>query len=297
MLSNGGVRIWRSRNKPITYRIKFILLFLSFCAALSSYEYSLSLCAIFQNEAPYLKEWIDFHRKVGVEHFWLYNHLSNDNFKEVLRPYIENGIVELIEWHRPCNGYNEFIAIQCAAYTHAISHSKKKTKWLVMLDTDEFIYPVEKKNLIEFLHDYDQYASIGVNWQMFGTSHVEHISADESMLKKLVWKARVDLPVNLHVKCIVKPKYVSRYNNPHYPILRHGGKQVNADQIAFNGVRTSYCSIDKIRINHYWTRDEYFMMHNKLVRRTGWPGSKEWFLQQAALMNEVYDTTIHRFLD
>ncbi len=33
----------------------------------------MSLCAIFKDEADYLREWIEFHRIVGVEHFYLYN--------------------------------------------------------------------------------------------------------------------------------------------------------------------------------------------------------------------------------
>ena len=35
----------------------------------------LAICAIYRDEAPYLREWIEFHRLVGVEHFFLY-----DNF-------------------------------------------------------------------------------------------------------------------------------------------------------------------------------------------------------------------------
>lgn len=53
--------------------------------------YSLSVCSIFKNEAPYLREWIEYHLIVGIEHFYLYNNNSEDNFEEVLRPYIEKG--------------------------------------------------------------------------------------------------------------------------------------------------------------------------------------------------------------
>ena len=41
--------------------------------AFSEKKYKLSICAIFKNEANYLKEWIEYHRMVGVEHFYLYN--------------------------------------------------------------------------------------------------------------------------------------------------------------------------------------------------------------------------------
>lgn len=35
-----------------------------------SYSVYLAVCAIFRDEAPYLAEWIEFHRLVGVEHFY-----------------------------------------------------------------------------------------------------------------------------------------------------------------------------------------------------------------------------------
>ena len=64
-------------------------------------KYRISLCGIFKNEASFLKEWIEFHRIVGIDHFFLYNNLSEDNYREVLDPYIKNGIVDLIEWPYP----------------------------------------------------------------------------------------------------------------------------------------------------------------------------------------------------
>ena len=36
-------------------------------------KYNVAICAIFKNEEPYIKEWIEFHKIVGVDHFYLYN--------------------------------------------------------------------------------------------------------------------------------------------------------------------------------------------------------------------------------
>jgi Glycosyltransferase family 92 len=62
------------------------------------YDYDLCVCAIFRDEAPYLKEWIEFHRLVGIQKFYLYNNASTDNYKEVLQRYINKEIVYLTEW-------------------------------------------------------------------------------------------------------------------------------------------------------------------------------------------------------
>ena len=39
---------------------------------------------LFRNEARHLEEWIEYHRLVGVEHFWLYDDASQDNWSDVL---------------------------------------------------------------------------------------------------------------------------------------------------------------------------------------------------------------------
>ena len=38
----------------------------------TSPKYYLSVCAIAKNEGPYFKEWIEWHRKQGVEKFYIY---------------------------------------------------------------------------------------------------------------------------------------------------------------------------------------------------------------------------------
>ena len=53
----------------------------------------LAFVLIAKNEASYIKEWLDFHIKQGVTNFIIYDNESTDNFREVLQPYIESGIV------------------------------------------------------------------------------------------------------------------------------------------------------------------------------------------------------------
>ena len=57
----------------------------------------LSIGAVFKDERDYLQEWIDFHRRVGVEHFFLYDNESSDTPEEVLTPYVDDGLVTLIQ--------------------------------------------------------------------------------------------------------------------------------------------------------------------------------------------------------
>lgn len=95
------------------------------------YQYEVSLCLIFKDEAPYLREWLEYHILIGVDHFYLYNNNSTDNFSEILEPYIHSGKVTLINWER---NY-----CQVGAYEYCYNMRKNETHWLGYLDTDEFL--------------------------------------------------------------------------------------------------------------------------------------------------------------
>ncbi|MDX1638819.1 MAG: glycosyltransferase family 92 protein, partial [Balneolaceae bacterium] len=61
-------------------------------------KYFLSFATNFKDENPYLKEWIDFHRAVGVDHFYLFNQCGSDESWNILEPYIARNIVTVHDW-------------------------------------------------------------------------------------------------------------------------------------------------------------------------------------------------------
>lgn len=126
-------------------------------------KYKVSVCAIFKNEAQYLKEWIEWHKIVGVEHFYLYNNNSDDSYEEVLAPYIKDGTVTLVQWPR-----NQ---AQMQAYQDGIEKFGSETEWLSFIDIDEFIVPNSTDSIYEFLKPFQKKRPVVVAyWKMFGTS-------------------------------------------------------------------------------------------------------------------------------
>lgn len=122
---------------------------------IKKYKYELSICAIFKNEEKYLKEWIEYHRMIGVDHFYLYNNNSADAFRKVLHPYIHSGCVTLVSWPDYWSNLTEdtaylwTIGTQVQAYENAACvRASKETKWLVFLDVDEYLVPNDGKNLL-----------------------------------------------------------------------------------------------------------------------------------------------------
>lgn len=127
-------------------------------------KYRISLCLIFKDEAPFLKEWIDYHLAIGVDHFYLYNNNSTDNFREIVMPYIEKGIITLIDWPEQNS--------QFKCYKHCYDTFRNESNWISFLDADEFICLKEKNNLNEWLIQFDKYHAINIHWLMFCTGGV-----------------------------------------------------------------------------------------------------------------------------
>lgn len=261
-------------------------------------SHTLAICAMFQNEAPYIKEWIEYHRLVGVEHFYLFNNLSTDNFKAILEPYMKAGIVDLYDWPYPSGSLQEYLKVQYRAYNTMISLTRTKVKWLAIIDLDEFIVPHEGNDLKKILKNYEKYGAVCINWQCFGTSDVNVIPANKLMIETLLRRAPVDFPRNLCVKSIIRPQAVERCLDSHSMKFYPGFYQVTTNKKSFIGMYSPSVLVDKIQINHYWTRDEHHYLNVKLPRLDKWSpnNARHDWSTTIKKFNEETDSKILRFV-
>lgn len=215
----------------------------------------LSITAIAKNEAPYLKEWIEYHRLLGVERFYFYDNESNDNTKEILDPYIKKGIVV---YH-----YVKGKAMQIPVYKDAIARYKNNTRWMAIIDLDEFIVPVNSNNLKEFLKDYEKFPALGINWVMFDSNGL--INKPDGLVTENYTRINKDYKneqsANIHIKSIVDPKKVIHVITPHSFIYKNLQFAVNENykKITKYPFALIKHSSEKIRINHYYSKslEEY----------------------------------------
>lgn len=259
-----------------------ILTILLFIGGLQAYEYNLSVAAIFRDEAPYLREWIEYHKLQGVEHFYLYNNLSEDNYAEVLAPYVKSGEVTLIDWAYEHADLPDWDKLQISAYNRAIELAKKKTVWLAIIDIDEFLVPIKSSSIAEMLSPYRSDSKIGgicIPWVFFGTSHVSKIPENKLMIELLTLNAGPAAGGNINAiwgqgafKSIVRPKYVKNAVSPHYCIYESKRSHIMLE-------------FSEAQINHYWTRDEDYLHNYKIPRRVKWGQDPEVYLRCADNMN------------
>lgn len=215
----------------------------------------LAMWTLFRNEADYLAEWIEFHMLVGVERFFLYDNESTDQSRDVLTPYIEEGVVVRHEWAG--SGTESRFALhslQRSSSEHCLSAHGAEARWIAFIDLDEFLFSPTGRSLPELLAEYERWPAVAVNSAVFGTSgHVARPTGLvlENYMKRLdtdaAWRA------GRRVKNVVDPAAVKRCDSVHrFEYTR--GTAVDENGYPVPSGNTKSLSLEKLRINHYFAR-------------------------------------------
>lgn len=204
--------------------------------------YYLAVCAIAKDEGPYFQEWIEWHRKQGVEKFYIYDNESTDNTKEVLLPYIRSGIVEYCYWP----GERQ----QLAVYDDCFDKHRTEARWIAVIDLDEFIVPIKDLTIPEFLHRMEQYSSVEINWLVYGSGGAKKREPG-GVMERFRYHSLPEHKVNTHVKSIVDPKRVCTMTGCHEAARISGLSADSHGNPLKKGFRDRIPQQDVIRINHY----------------------------------------------
>lgn len=129
------------------------------------FKYFIAVACIIKNEGPYLKEWLEYHKLIGVEHFYVYDNESTDDTKDILKPYIDSGEVTYIYYP----GRDK----QDEAYLDACRNFADETQWLAVIDLDEFIVLHKNSNLQEFMAAFYDCSQVSLHWVIYGSSGYE----------------------------------------------------------------------------------------------------------------------------
>jgi hypothetical protein len=206
----------------------------------------LAACAIYRDEAPYLAEWIEFHRLVGFERFYLYDNRSEDNHLDVLAPYIDEGIVVVHDWNVP------HLPGQTDAYQHAISTYGDEARWIGCFDIDEFLFSPTHRPVSEVLRDYEQWPGVVVNAPRFGPSG--HRTKPDGLVIES-YLTHLQLGSDRTLKSVVDPAAVESVRSAHlFNFLRRSAVDENGYPVHHN--RTKTPSFERLRINHYFWKSE-----------------------------------------
>lgn len=224
-------------------------------------KHYLAVCAIAKDEGPYFKEWIEWHRKQGVEKFYIYDNESTDCTKEVLQPYIESGLVEYTYFP----GYRK----QLAAYDDCLERFRFDVYWLAFIDLDEFIVPIKDKSIPEFLKRFEGFPAVEINWLIYGSGGAK-AKIPGTMMERFKYHSNPDHYLNRHVKSIVDTRRIFTLVGCHEAARISGYAADSHGKMIKKHFRDREPQQDVIRINHYAVRSyEEFLEKQNRGRASG----------------------------
>ena len=198
-------------------------------------DIKVGLCVIGKNENLYIQEFINYYRKLGYNHIFLYdnNDINGQGFDNIIKNEIN--FVSIINY-RGFRGKEE--NPQLDAYRDCYEKNNKYYNWLSFFDIDEFIEFNSKNTKIQnFLSNikFKNCKVIKINWLIYNDIHslyYKNISLQERIKTPIF-----NININRHIKSIVRGNLSNNYwlkaQNPHtslnnYTTCSSSGKIINS---------------------------------------------------------------------
>jgi hypothetical protein len=194
----------------------------------------IAICLIIKDENEYLQEWIDYHRSIGIDHFFIYDNES----KEPVKDNSKDVTVKL--WT------DNIHASQCRAYKDCCINNSNYN-YIAFIDTDEFIMLNGYSNIKDCLKSISMsFDALVLSWRMYGQPK-PYFTNKTPMTDYIYYHE------DIHVKSLVNPKKVIEFKNPHNSTITG----ICIDELG-NKVKGAWNihTSKNIWIKHIWTRSQ-----------------------------------------
>jgi Glycosyltransferase family 92 len=217
----------------------------------------LALATAYRDDAPYLHEWIEFHRLVGAERFFLYDNGSTDRHREILEPYLRDGTVVIHDWPIPVMGDTGRPSGLIRAFDDCISQHRGDARWIGFIDVDEFLFSPAGGTVADLLRGFEQAPGVTVHRAEFGTSG-HRTRPPGLVIENYLHRGRHLPDTRAYYKSIVDPSRVERCASVHHFFYRDGLAVDENGHPVSAGIRPEKTpvSFERLRINHYRTKSE-----------------------------------------
>lgn len=215
----------------------------------------ITLGLVAKDESKYLKEWILYHRLIGIDSFSIYLHNNTDNSADVLD--------DLGVRFKNVSSESLGFEVKNKLYTEIIEEAN--TEFVCCLDIDEFIVLPECDDIKDFLSSslYDGFGGVVLHQNIFGSN--DHASSPTGLVIENYTTRHpdnFDFPKNYPnfqqpydlfkiIKTIVRRKSLKRVLDSHEyitstPVVDENGQLYRK--------HTCHRPVSKIRLNHYFTK-------------------------------------------
>ncbi|KAG1358900.1 glycosyltransferase family 92 protein [Cocos nucifera] len=187
-------------------------------------EHSMCLCTMVRNQARFLREWIVYHTRIGVERWFIYDNNSDDGIEQVIESMASSS-----NYNVTCHSW-PWIKTQEAGFAHCALRARDHCQWVGFIDVDEFLYLPTDVTLHDVLRNYSRKPRVGelrTACHSFGPSGRKTIPLEGVIVG---YTCRMNTPER-H-KSIVRPEALnpSLINVVHHFHLKDGMRYVNMDR-------------------------------------------------------------------
>lgn len=117
------------------------------------------------SEPSRLIQSIELNRALGVSHAFIYNYSVSSETNLVLNQYKQDGVLTVLQWNIP-DQTDAWYYAQNAAINDCVYRNRKISKYVVVLDLDEIIIPVNQTSLTDLiLNIQNDYYKDGKTWK------------------------------------------------------------------------------------------------------------------------------------
>ncbi|WP_299768498.1 glycosyltransferase family 2 protein [uncultured Tateyamaria sp.] len=232
-----------------------------------------------KNEAPYIVEWVAYHRAMGVDNFLIYTNGCEDGTSEILDRLQDMGVLQ----HRNNDNWKGNSPQQYALNQSLKEPLIKNADWIIHIDVDEFMnVRTGNGTLQDFFDAVPDATNVAMTWRLFGHNGVTELK-DEFVIDQFdhcapkycpkphtVWGFKTMFKnigayekISCHRPNKLDPKFAKKV---HW--VNGSGKDMTKE-VAENGWRSSKKSIgyDLLQLNHYALRSaESFLIKRQRGR-------------------------------
>ena len=223
-------------------------------------EIKVCLCTNVKNENKYIKEFVQYYDKCGVDKIFLYDNNDSEEEKldEVLNDYISSGFVEITD----CRGKTKQ---QLNMMNDCYKKNYDKYDWLIFYDVDEYIHLKDYTSIKQFLMDkkFNTCKKIYLNW-VFHTDnnlmHYDNRTLQERFPEKESKPSSSKEAEHILVKSILRGNITNlEINCPHKLSDEIKGCNGEGEEVNLKGCSMKELDFENNYIDHYFCKsvDEF----------------------------------------
>lgn len=213
----------------------------------------IGICSVIKNEHRYLKEWLDYHFSIGIEHIWLFEDYGSQSHSDIIKEYSDKVTLFPFSITGAIEGDT---SRQCVVYEWFCREYKDKMDWCAFIDIDEFIVLEEGWDLDTLCKQFKNASLNGfvLYWKLFDANG--HIKCPEGKVRDCYTHPTDLLPVPNKDLCICYKTVCNMHKDIAIWINCHATQKICdtlGNHVDIN-MRKNTRIFDRAYLAHYFTK-------------------------------------------